>query len=235
MPTGQWWNALIAAASDLAFGRTCAGCGTAPGATLCDICRADLLGPASPPREVPGTTGLRVVAAAAYAGAAGTIVVQHKERGRLGLSRPLGEALAVAVTALAAGDSCPNHKHQAVVMVPVPSRPSSTRARGHDPVLRMTRRAASVLRRSGAEATVVTGLRHVRGVADQAGLGRVRRETNLHGAMAVRGLARRLLAGHCVVLVDDVMTTGATLREAARALAVADSAPCGAAVVALAA
>ena len=68
---------------------------------------------------------------------------------------------------------------------------------------------------------VLPALRHVRPLADQAGLGQVARARNLEGAMQVRGGWRGRLHGRPVWLVDDVVTSGATLLEAARALRVA--------------
>ncbi|MDP9240748.1 MAG: ComF family protein, partial [Actinomycetota bacterium] len=71
---------------------------------------------------------------------------------------------------------------------------------------------------------------------DSAGLDAGRRAANLAGAMVVRDL--RLHGGWAavspdgVVLVDDLVTTGATLAEAARALAVAGHPPRTAAVIA---
>jgi predicted amidophosphoribosyltransferase len=55
-------------------------------------------------------------------------------------------------------------------------------------------------------------------VRDQAGLDHRERRANLAGSMAVAPGAESVLAGADVVLVDDVVTTGATLAEARRAL-----------------
>jgi predicted amidophosphoribosyltransferase len=85
-----------------------------------------------------------------------------------------------------------------------------------------------LLKAADAPAPVLAGLRIVRRTRDQAGLGATERERNLRGSM--RG--RRLLAGRSVLIVDDVLTTGATLREAARAVTEAGGVVAGAAVLA---
>jgi predicted amidophosphoribosyltransferase len=100
--------------------------------------------------------------------------------------------------------------------------------RGQDPMLRMARVASSRLRESGRSVAVLPALTHRRKVADQAGLGRRARGENLDGALAVRASSARLLGERPVVLLDDVMTSGATLAEAARALRAAGHAPIGA-------
>ena len=105
-----------------------------------------------------------------------------------------------------------------VLLVPVPSARSVVRARGHDPARRIALAAAGELRRSGTPARVVAVLRQRRWVADQSGLNSRQRLDNLAGALEVVAGGARLLVGGPVVLVDDLMTTGASLREAARAV-----------------
>ncbi|MET7456187.1 ComF family protein [Streptomyces sp. NPDC005574] len=106
-------------------------------------------------------------------------------------------------------------------LVPMPSSPRAVRARGHDPARRIAFAAAGELRRTGTPARVVAVLRQARAVADQSGLNSRERMENLAGALVVAPGAARLLSGGPVVLVDDLMTTGASLTEAARAVRVA--------------
>ncbi|MFD0383755.1 ComF family protein [Streptomyces stramineus] len=76
-------------------------------------------------------------------------------------------------------------------------------------------------------------LRQRRLVADQSGLDAELRGANVSGALGVAEGAERLLMGEePVVLVDDLMTTGASLTEAARAVSRAGGEVLGAAVVA---
>ncbi|MEV5396517.1 ComF family protein [Streptomyces cellulosae] len=228
----SWWRDL----ADLVLPAECGGCGR-PRAVLCDRCRTALSGGA--PRRVrpaPEPRGLPPVhAAAPYADEVRAVLLAHKERGALALARPLGEALAGAVRAglgAAAAHGRPGSRgstgtaaHAPVLLVPVPSARRAVRARGHDPARRIAYAAADELRRTGVPAAVLAALRQRRPVADQSGLGSRQRLANVAGALGVvPGCARPLRRGR-VVLVDDLMTTGATLAEAARAVRAAQGPP----------
>lgn len=174
-------------------------------------------GPPARARPCPEPRGLPVVfAAARYEDAVRAVLLAHKERGALGLAGPLGAALAGAVRA--AMPQAPDGREPLLLLVPVPSAPRAVRARGHDPARRIAVAAALALRRTGTYARALPVLRQRRTVADQSGLTARRRLANMAGALEVASGAERLLAAHAAVLVDDVMTTGASLAEAARAL-----------------
>jgi predicted amidophosphoribosyltransferase len=106
-----------------------------------------------------------------------------------------------------------------LTLVPVPSARRAVASRGHDPVRRIALAAARELRRGGLPARVLAVLRQRRRVADQAGLTARERAMNLSGALELAPGAAKLLVGGETMLVDDVMTTGASLAEAARAVA----------------
>lgn len=211
---------------DLALPVTCAGCATA-GLLLCPACRAALGAPARAALPDPSPSGLPMPwAVAAYDGVVRSAVVAYKEQGRLALAGPLGEALARSARAAVGAAPLP------VLLVPAPSRRAVVRARGYDATLRLARRAASVLRRDGLDLAVVPALRARTGVVDQAGLGAAARAANMQGALQVPRRLAPLVDGRTVLLVDDVVTTGATLAEAARALRAAGAEVDRAAVVA---
>lgn len=229
-----WWQDL----TDLVLPAECGGCGR-PRTVLCPECRAALTGAVpSRVRPEPEPPGLPVVhAAAPYEDEVRAVLLAHKERGALMLAGPLGAALAGAVRVglAAGGGSGPGAaglmaggpggpvgaggSRTPVSLVPVPSAPWAVRARGHDPARRIALAAAGELRRTGTPARVVAVLRQRRAVADQSGLNSRQRLDNLAGALEVpAGGARLLNGGGRVVIVDDLMTTGASLTEAARAL-----------------
>ncbi|MFH9722463.1 ComF family protein [Streptomyces sp. NPDC017254] len=213
-----WWREI----AGLVLPVACGGCGR-PRTELCPSCAAVLTGAtegargARRVRPSPEPAGLPVVhAVAPYDAAVRELLLAHKERGALGLARPLGGALAVAVEA--AAGPVEGSAARPLLLVPVPSSRRSVRARGHDPTRRVALAAAARLRSTGRRARVVPVLRQRRYVADQAGLGARGRLANLSGALEVVPGGGRLLGAGRVVLVDDLMTTGASLAEAARAV-----------------
>lgn len=219
---------MLSALVDLAVPAACVGCGTW-GTDLCVPCGAPLQAPPRWVRPTPSPPGLPPVAAiAAYDAAVRSALVHHKERAAYSLTAHLADALARAVAHVAAAvDAC------SASLVPVPSSASARRTRGDDPLLRLVRAAAVRLRRAGVPVVVEAEiLRHVRAVRDSAGLTAPERAENLAGAFTVAPTYRPRAASGPLLLVDDLMTTGATLAEAARALRAAGMPAVGGAVVA---
>lgn len=227
---------------DLLLPARCAGCGV-PGA-LCGRCRFLLDGAARPVLPSPRPAGLPASwAVTRYEGAVRSMIVAHKESGRGALARPLGAALARSLLAAGtigttattetigmAGSAGATGTVTAMLVVPVPSTRAAIRRRGHDPLLRITAAAIGALRSRGVSVHRRTVLAHTRRIADQAGLPAAGRAVNLAGALHVARPGD--VTGRRVILVDDVMTTGATLAEAARALRAAGAEVCAAAVIA---
>jgi predicted amidophosphoribosyltransferase len=213
VPLGSLSRMIVDALLDLVLPRRCVGCGR-PGAPLCHGCV-----PREPTLRI-SFDQLTVVAAAAYADALRKALISYKERGRRDLAGALGELLGRAARTALSGRAPPGR----VVLVAVPSSRSAAASRGGDHVGRLAHRAAAV---AGVRvAADVLGL--TRAVRDSAGLGVAARASNLHGAF----VARPAPAGVAALIVDDIVTTGATLREARRALSCSGWPVVGAAVVA---
>lgn len=228
---------------DLGAAETAGRRGSRISAGLCGRCAHAVGGPPFAAARTGRPAGLPpVYALAAYRDPVPDIVVAQKERGRIDLPKPLGRRLARAALAAATSESVqgqayraePEAVHRAELslwLIPVPSAKRAVRSRGGDPVRAIARACASELRRIGARANLLPALTHSRAVADQAGLSRVERARNLAGALQVRSGAVARLVERPAVLVDDVLTSGATLAEAARAIRAAGGRPLGAAVV----
>ncbi|KAF1048514.1 MAG: Orotate phosphoribosyltransferase [Xylophilus sp.] len=111
------------------------------------------------------------------------------------------------------------------LVLPMPLAPSRLRERGYNQAFELARRLAP----AQADARL---LLRTRDTASQLGLDRAARLRNVRGAFAVEPLRADAVAGQTVVLVDDVMTTGASLHAAAEALLRAGAASVSALVVA---
>ncbi len=161
-----------------------------------------------------------LIALGAYRGDLGRLVRAAKYRPDRRLLTLIGTALGYRARA-AFADPAP-----ACSVVPVPGDRSRLRRRGVDHALIV---AAAVATALGPRAVLRPGLRRVRRTRPQARLSDAERRANLHGAIAWRSGA---LNGTTVLLVDDVLTTGATARACRAALTAAGA---GRVVVAVAA
>lgn len=196
------------AAWSLVAPRPCAGCADALAADdgFCAACAASLE-PAAP-RVVPGLD--RVSAAYAYGGAVRAAVHRLKYAG----AEWVAPALAAGLGHGAGGPHADAAHARPRLVVPVPLSSARLAARGFNQALVLARAAPF-----GPDDTVVPdGLERRAGAADDAQVGRSRSERfrAVEGAFRVRRPARWV--GAHVVLVDDVVTTGATLSALASAL-----------------
>ncbi len=202
---------------DLVLPASCVCCGRA-GPLWCAGCR-----PHSEPAPVPVAAAPRVFAAGEYGGELRSALLAFKERGRRALAGPLAAYLSDAVDLARQRLGEPADGAGGLALVPVPSSRSAARERGGDHLLRLATEAA---RQHGLD--VLPALRLPGRVRDSAGLSPAQRAANL----ANRMLATPAATPRPVLIVDDIVTTGATLAEAARALESAGWQVRGAAVIA---
>jgi ComF family protein len=209
-------GALARRFAQLVFGGRCFLCRGAAGALLCAGCDADLpraAGPRCPRCALPSPEGApcgrclahppaydATCAALDYAFPADVLVQALKFRGELALAPLLGALLAARLPARERPD----------VVLPVPLSAGRLRQRGFNQALEIARSVAGA-----------AGLRLAPGLAERARdtlpqveLPPGERAANVRGAFR----ARDLPPGACIAVVDDVMTTGATLHELAATL-----------------
>ena len=231
----------LAATLEMALPTTCGGCGV-PGATWCDTCaeeagRTSYPGGARQVSPIPCLSGFPPTwAASPYDAAARKALVAYKDGDRRDLVAILAPMLSDAIAAALARD--PHLRavlasgNGPVFVVPVPSSPAAVRRRGDAPLDLLARAAVREVGLLPRDLIVSQPIRLRRRVADQSGLDHRQRASNVESAMQVRTRWGRSLDGVTCLLVDDVLTTGATLVEAARALRVGGGGHIAAATVA---
>jgi predicted amidophosphoribosyltransferase len=213
MAMREWWGEL----ASLVLPVACAGCGR-DDAAWCDHCRALLAGPAWRCEDRAGRLDLMgaepalpVWTLADFRGPVREAVVAWKDRGRHDLTRHLAGALRGAAI-----DIAPRLGSSAVLVVGAPSTPAAVRRRGGSLVGELAGAVAAGLCEAGVPAAAVAAL--VRRGGDQVGLGVRDRWLNVAGRVTVRTRMRAVVDGRSIVLLDDVLTTGATLRSCRGAL-----------------
>jgi predicted amidophosphoribosyltransferase len=191
---------------DLVLPLQCGGCG-APSTRWCAACAGELaVKPDQPHLTAPRVDpGVPVFSLGRYAGARRGAIVAVKEHGRTDLITPLAAALRAGLARM--------HTWGVIdtpfTVVSAPTRRWAARRRGGDPVARIA--AAAVAGVSGVG--VVAALRTRPFVADSVGLSSADRQRNIAGRVKLVSAV-----GGEAVLVDDIVTTGATAAESVRVL-----------------
>lgn len=195
---------------DLVLARACLGC-QLPGAVMCAACTARV----AHASIVGRLDGRPIAACGPYRGLLRDMVLEYKERGTRAMAPTLGELLAVSVISAHVAVSADSHSpREPITVVPIPghARP----ARGFcalDEVVRHARPRLEQHRLAQHRLSVASlmGITHAHSPVKM--LARGARATQVHGTMSADASPPGL-----VILVDDVMTSGATMREGIRAM-----------------
>jgi len=200
---------IIRPGVDLVYPPRCAACGAAIASQdgLCIDCWSTL--------EVPSHSAINdaavpVFAATYYNDTSRRLVLAYKHGGRIALARLLAQLIAARLPVAEAGAPPP-------LLVPVPLHRWRLWQRGFNQAALLARELA---RLGKGEAVVDALIRHRR-TPNLGGLGREARERALSGAIRLNPARAALLSGRAVVLIDDVLTSGATSRACIAALAAA--------------
>ena len=229
------YEALREIALDLAalfWPTACVVCGAADR----DCCRACLARLRAPPADFEiDLGGLPCLVRGRYAGALRAVLIAYKHEGRVGFASPLGQQLRGPLVKVIEGAT--QIDGNPPLIVAVPSRPVGVRKRGYRHVELLIAKAltggfggrfrcqpslhpSDHAGRRRERAKSVRALRTTRGRRGQVGLTPAERERNAHH-VAVRRSAIGRVRDRRVVLVDDIITTGASVRAARSALELA--------------
>ncbi len=210
---------LLRNLNELIFPSRCISCG-ALGLALCSQCRRGW-NPHFYQIEIgrDDATCLTVYSSVLYSTVAQKIILGAKESHLKACDLLVSEAITHSLRRLLAKSSID-------FLIPIPSRESAARLRGRQFITDISQGASQAF-----SIPIASPLRHRRRVKDQTGLDLQARWNNVEGAFVVEG--EHGLRGN-VLLIDDLVTTGATLSEAARALRYAGITVIGAVTAALA-
>ena len=214
---------LLTQMADLVLGRACRGCGRV-GSELCDRCLAQAR--LSPPTVDRTRLGVPAWSSSPYDGLARRLVLAYKD-GQRSLAGPLGLLLADAMRA-----ALDDMGATGATVVPIPGHRRARR--GFDALAGICREAVASLRVDGRDAVLLRALTISADYRPAKSLSRRERLAALEGAFVARAGVDPPAATAPLLVVDDVLTTGATLTQAVSALRAVGFSPAGACVVAAA-
>ena len=181
---------------------TCLHCRRPSRFSLCEKCSAPFR---DVPRCVAHISGVPLWVTAYYAGSVRRAIVAYKEEGITSLRKPLSFAIANGIAHFA-------QQYEDLAVVPIPSRIQALRSRGEDAIGEL---ALAGARAAGLPPRALQRLIHMNPlVRDQGGLGAAARRENMAGALALASSSSVVRSSAHLVLIDDVVTTGETVRAA---------------------
>lgn len=216
------WVQIRRAIADLWLSQTCVFCDRASPESLCASCWQQIQGSAAAQPPMLTAQALPVLTWGHYERQLKQAIAQLKYDGHPRLAESLGRALGER------WQVTPIPTRQRPTVVPIPLHPEKLKARGFNQAALL---AAAFCRQTGLP-YCEHGLTRQRNTLPQFGLGADARQTNLSDAFGVgRSLQQRQSPGP-ILLLDDIYTTGATVRSAATTLRRQGFSVCGVVVLA---
>ena len=189
---------VIGELSQLLFPTRCYGC-NAIGLSICSSCRREW----HPHFYTTHVQGIKVHSAVIYSPTASRIIMAAKERGLKGADELIVDAIVHVLDKA-------NFDTFNVRLVPIPSSAPNRRRRGRSFIPEICKQVSAI-----TSIPVIPALTINRAVKDQSSLSAKARLTNMRGAFSI---STNTHPRGDLILIDDVVTTGATVSEAARAL-----------------
>lgn len=205
----QYLSSIIAGLKSLVFDSSCITCG-ARKQEFCGRCKEEWR---SNPKQVTGES-FKVFSSITYNEVAKRVVLSAKENSLRTARNLIVSEIKVNVEKLCLSEATLPRE---VLLVPIPSSARAKRRRGGDFILEISRAISAELNRelNGIRFTSSSLLKMSRKILDQTELTQSQRELNLSGAFKI---AQDFFTVKPIIIIDDVITTGSTLREAVRAL-----------------
>lgn len=204
-PESSWIIDALSGLRSLVFPSVCVMCGSSA-ETICKNCEQQW---SSTPHlikfdDVPTSSVI------AYSSQVSTVVLKAKEDGNRAARRLIAETLYKSVDLI-----LKRHPQQQLLLVPIPSSRKAIRERGESFLHPIVKNVIEIAHSESRDWIWREILIHKKRVRDQAGLNSYERSQNLRGVFSVRD---GVFADRPIIVVDDVITTGSTLRNAILAL-----------------
>lgn len=204
-PKSSWIIDALSGLQSLVFPSVCVMCNRFA-EDICGTCEQQWV---LPPRRIE-FADVPTSSVVAYSPQVSSVVLKAKEDGNRAARRLIAETLYTSIDLISR-----RNPHQPLLIVPIPSSRKAIRQRGESFLHPIVKQVVDIAHRHSRDWIWKEILIHKKKVRDQVGLSSQERHQNLKGVFTVRD---GVFVDRPIIVVDDVITTGSTLRNAILAL-----------------